>query len=164
MPSLHSRPHIQNTDNGALFNTVEAALCSPLSMQPNQQHKQCVPVSPVITVNKFNTWMCCRTYTNRIHRTHLTLLRYSPSPFLVQLPLCLLPLILYSFPPRSLLLSTPSPPTLGSPLLFPTLFFPTSFLSHTLPFLPPSFSHLSDLNTCIMHGEGESCEETCLCQ
>lgn len=56
-------------------------------------------------------------------------------------------LMFRSFPPLSLL-STESPLKRWS-YPFPAFFF----LSYSHPFLPPSFSHLSDSYTCIMHGE-----------
>lgn len=71
--SPHNQVQIHNTDNAALFNTVEAAFCFLLTMLPNEQHKQCAPEGPVIAANKFSTWMCCCTYGYQIHQPLLAL-------------------------------------------------------------------------------------------
>jgi len=133
-------------------------LSASLSMQPNKQHKKkCAPVDPVITVNKFNTWMCCCTYSIYINQSCLTLFFsdvFSPCYIITSL----FPGVFWSFAlsPRS-----PRHPVASKALrLFYSL--PVPLYSH--PFLPAYFTHLSDLSTCIMHGEGKNWEETCLWQ
>lgn len=117
-------------------------------MQPNEQHKQCSPVDPVI-----NTWMCCCTYSYHILLHHA--LFCSVAFFLRQIinSFFLASCDLSLFPCLSLL-STLSPLRLCRFSISYTLTL--FFLSYAHPFLPPTFSHLSELNTCIMHGEGKA--------
>lgn len=148
------------------------------SFQPPYQYatksstnKQCAPADPVITVNKFNTWMCCCTYANQIHKSSLALsLSPSHSLFLLCVPSPFLGCQKFFFFPGHLMifhssLHLPHPSPLSAPyhiqrsaaFLFPTPlppFFSPSALSSLSPTISPS--HLSDLNTCIMHGEGKA--------
>lgn len=135
-------------------------------------NKQCAPADPVITVNKFNTRMCCCTYANQIHKSSLAISLSLPLIHFFSY-VCLLHFwdvrnssffqgILWSFAPS---LHHPHPSPLSAPyhiqrsaaFLFPTplppFFFPSA-LSSPSPTISPS--HLSDLNTCIMHGEGKA--------
>lgn len=133
------------------FFTVTAVFCHPISMQPNHQQINNVPQRTLLSLWISSTHGCAAAHTLIIFSLSISF--FSPSPFLVCQKFFL---ILRSF--------TPSPLSLFSALFHTqrsaAFLFPTPlvlfFLPHSHPFLPPSFSHLSDLNTCIMHGEGKA--------
>lgn len=138
------------TINVALH-TIITAFCLPVSMQPKKKRQMNnVPGWTLFSLWESSMHGCAAAHmliifaslASRSPSCSLLLLR-SPSPILLWYEL------LFFFPGISW-----SHPTLCSfSISYP---FPSFSLPHSHPFLPPSFSHLSDLNTCIMHGEGKA--------
>lgn len=83
IPSLPCHPQVQCCT--IFFYSNSGFLASYQYAGKSSTNKQCAPVDPVITVNKFSTWRCRCTYAN--HTLLLQLLHFfllcSPSPFLV---------------------------------------------------------------------------------
>lgn len=154
----------------AFFFTVTAAFCLPISMQPNQQQINNVPQRTLLSLRIRSTHGCAAARTLirftslpslplSVSFTFSLMCAFSVSGMLEILIFSGHLMIFRSFPPP------PHPSPLAAPyhiqrsaaFLFPTRlppFFPPSALSSLSPTISPS--HLSDLNTCIMHGEGKA--------
>lgn len=80
-------PHSNAVQHFFFFHSNSSFLPSYQYATKSATNKQCAPADPVITVNKFNTWMCCCTYANQIHKSSLALsLSPSHSLFLLCVP------------------------------------------------------------------------------